>query len=87
MTLAVNTVYPYGSTDTNFYPPQFSLDSTFNPNLDDAKNNSLTKGIFKISLYHKLGKIFVLPFFCSNFFYVLFYTVQFKVALCRKYCI
>jgi hypothetical protein len=27
MTLAGKTVYPYGSTDTNFDPPQFSIDS------------------------------------------------------------
>ncbi len=29
MTLAGNTVYPYGSIDTNFDPPQFSFDSAF----------------------------------------------------------
>jgi hypothetical protein len=29
MTLAGNTVCPYGSIDTNFDPPQFSLGSTF----------------------------------------------------------
>ena len=29
MTLADKTVYPYGSVDTNFDPPWFSLDSTF----------------------------------------------------------
>ncbi len=29
MTLAGNTVYPSGSIDTNFDPPQFPLDSTF----------------------------------------------------------
>ncbi len=29
MTLAGNTIYPYGSIDNNFDPPQFSFDSTF----------------------------------------------------------
>jgi hypothetical protein len=29
MTFAGNTVYPCGSIDTNFDPPQFPLDSTF----------------------------------------------------------
>ena len=28
-TLAGNTVYPYGSINTTFDPPPFSLDSTF----------------------------------------------------------
>ena len=32
-TLAGNTVYPYGSIDTTFDPPQFSLDSTFKDKL------------------------------------------------------
>ncbi len=30
MTLAGTTVYPCGSIDTNFDPPEFSLGSTFN---------------------------------------------------------
>jgi hypothetical protein len=30
MTLAGTTVYPCGSTDTNFDPPEFSLGSIFN---------------------------------------------------------
>jgi hypothetical protein len=41
MTLAGNTVYPYGSIDTNFDPAEFSLDSTFNYIDDNAQFNQL----------------------------------------------
>jgi hypothetical protein len=42
-----NTVYPYGSIDTNFDPPQFLFDSTFKEFIFQV-DNTLTDTANKI---------------------------------------
>jgi len=60
MTLAGQTVYPYGSIDISFDPLQFSLDSTFKCDLSHTPATSLLNHIdyfkiLEISIYDRVG--------------------------------